>query len=197
MKPLDRIWDVANRQAGYVTTRQANELAISNQLLSYHARPGGQLEPIRRGLYRLRRYPPSENETTFAGWLSFGRRLDAVISHESAAELHDLGDLIPDTLHLTAARRHTGRRPSVGVQLHFTTDGVPVNERTRRHAMPVTSVERTIVDLVRAGVTEQTELVVSQALRRDLTTPRRILAAVKDRPNTVRHAIEKILDGRS
>lgn len=193
-KPLEGLWALASRQAGYVTTRQARELGLSNQILSYHARPGGQLDHVKRGLYRLRRYPPSKHETTFATWLSFGQPLDAVVSHESAAEQHDLGDFIPDRLHLTVSRRHTGRRAPAGVQLHFTTNGIPAEDRTTRNAMPVASVERTIADLVQASVTEQTELVVAQTLDRGLTTVRRIRAAADSRPKTVRRAIDGILD---
>jgi hypothetical protein len=45
--------------------------------------------------------------------------------------------------------------------------------------VPVTNVERTITDLLRTtGWTEQIELAVQQPLRRGLTTPRKLRAAL-------------------
>lgn len=136
----------------------------------------------RRGLYRLRDFPTSQHEHLVAEWLSTGRPIGAVLSHETAAELHDLTDLIPSKVHMTASRRHTGRRVPRGVKLHFVTDGVPADERTERNGLPLTAVDRTIVDLLTSyGITEQTELAVARALERGLTTPARLHQTARGR----------------
>jgi predicted transcriptional regulator of viral defense system len=172
---LDRLYEIADGQAGYFTTRQAVSAGIGRSLLSHHAREGGPLIRVRRGLYRLRRFPASPREDIVAEWLASGQPIDAVVSHESAAELHDLTDIIPDKLHMTASLRHTGRRAPRGVKLHFTTDGVPHSERTERDGVPTTTADRTIIDLFAVrGLNEQTELAIAQALDRGFTTSKRL-----------------------
>lgn len=194
---VDRLFDVAEGQAGYFTAQQAVKAGVSRQLLSHHARDGGPVIRARRGLYRLRNFPASRREHLVAEWLKTGRPIEAVISHESAAELDDLTDLIPGKLHLTVSRRHTGRRVPPGVKLHFDTDGVPAEERTERDGLPVTTVERTVVDLlVSYGVTEQTELAVARALERGLTTPGRLRRTADRRSKAALGRLQRVMGRR-
>lgn len=179
---LARLFEIAEGQAGYFSAKQAAAAGVGRQLLSHHAREGGSVVRTRRGLYRLRDFPASQHEHLVAEWLDTGSAIDAVLSHDTAAELHDLTDLIPAKVHMTVSRRHTGRRTPSGVKLHFATNGVPAEERTEREGLPVTTAERTVVDLLTShGVTEQTELAVAQALDRGLTTPRRLRDAASAR----------------
>ena len=148
----------------------------------------------RRGLYRLRNFPTTQREHLVAEWLNTGQPIDAVLSHETASELHDLTDLIPSMVHMTASRRNTGRRVPPGVKLHFVTDGVPAEERTERNGLPLTTVERTIVDLaVSHGVTEQTELAVAQALDRGLTTPGHLRQAARCRSRAALSRVDQAI----
>lgn len=191
---LGRLFDIAESQAGYFSARQATAAGVSRQLLSHHAREGGSIIRARRGLYRLRNFPTSQREHLVAEWLNTGRPIDAVLSHETAAELHDLTDLIPNKVHMTASRRHTGRRVPRGVKLHFVTDGVPADERTERNGIPLTTVERTIVDLlVSHGITEQTELAVAQALDRGLTTPGLLRQTARSRSGTALSRVDQAI----
>jgi predicted transcriptional regulator of viral defense system len=142
----------------------------------------------------LRNFPNSKREHLVAEWLDTGQPIDAVLSHETAAELHDLTDLIPSMVHMTASRRNTGRRAPRGVKLHFVTDGVPADERTERNGIPLTTVERTIVDLVVShGTTEQTELAVAQALDRGLTTPGHLRQAARGRSRAASSRIDRAI----
>lgn len=191
---LDRLFDIAENQAGYFTAKQAVSAGVSRQLLSHHARDGGSVIRARRGLYRLRNFPASQREQLVAEWLDTGRPIDAVLSHESAAELHDLTDLIPSKVHMTASRRHTGRRTPSSVKLHFATDGVPAHERTERNGLPVTTVERTVVDLlISHGVTEQTELAVAQALGRGVKA-KRLREAARGRSKAALSRVDQALE---
>lgn len=191
---IDRLFDIAEGQAGYFTAKQAAAAGVSRQLLSHHAKDRGSAIRERRGLYRLRNFPASRHELLVAEWLHTGLPVDAVVSHESAAELHDLTDLMPDKIHMTASLRHTGRRTPSGVQLHFTTDGVPTKERTERNGIPTTTVERTVVDLLAShGITEQTELAVSQALERGLTTAESLRKAARDRSKAALGRVEQAM----
>lgn len=190
----ERLFGIAESQAGYFTTKQAAAAGVSRQLLSHHARNGGSVIRARRGLYRLRDFPASQREHLVAEWLNTGLPIDAVLSHESAAELHDLTDLIPSKVHMTASRRHTGRRTPGSVRLHFDTDGVPTHERTERSGLPLTTVERTVVDLlVSHGITEQTELAVAQALARGLTTPERLREAARSRSKAALNRVDRVM----
>jgi len=187
------LYALAEGHAGYLTARAAIAAGIARPTLSHHARPGGRLIHVARGVYRLRDFPSSPHEHIVAGWLCTPPSADAVVSHESALELDDLADVIADAVHVTVPRVRR-RKPIEGVVVHPTT--FPVTPRQRREVLgvPVTTVERTIVDLVRAGgVTEQVEAAVDQALRRGLTTKRRLAATAGAFPLTVQRQVAELI----
>lgn len=169
---------------------------MDRSTVRHHARPGGRYERVRRGLYRLRHFPSSPHDHVMAAWLPLPE--PAVVSHESALELYDLSDVIPNAVHITLPRAQRGQRPRPGVRFH-TVDLPPGPDETRRIAgVVVTSPERTIVDSLQAGTQlEQIELAVSQALQRGLTTPRRLRAATAGRPSRVRRFIERLVSERA
>jgi predicted transcriptional regulator of viral defense system len=128
-----------------------------------------------------------------AAWLPL-RGADAVVSHESALELHELSDLIPDAVHLTVPRSERGVRRRQGVRLHTTSSPPSESEVQIISGLPVTNSERSIIDALEAGAQpEQIELAVSQALRRALTTPKRLRAAAATRSERVRRFIKRSL----
>lgn len=192
---LDRLFRLAEAQAGYFTARQAVEAGIDRSTLRHHARPGGRYERARRGLYRLRHFPSSPQEHVMAAWLPL-RDAGAVVSHESALELHELSDVIPDAVHLSLPRSERGRRRRAGVRLH-TLKLPPEKAEIREVAgLPVTSPERTVVDALEAGAQpEQVEIAIRDALDRGLTTPRRLRLAASTRPARVRKFVERRLGG--
>ncbi|MGI8439583.1 MAG: type IV toxin-antitoxin system AbiEi family antitoxin domain-containing protein [Thermoleophilaceae bacterium] len=162
---LDRL---AYAQEGYFTSGQAAEMGFSAQLLAHHAHDG-RFERVRRGLYRLRDYPTAPHEATREAWLAIKDR--AVVSHESALELHGLSDVIADRIHLTVPREARGTRVRPGVALHTTTTPLSSADVTRRHGLLVSSPARTIVDAAAAGTApEQIEAAIEQALREGMTT---------------------------
>lgn len=174
-KALDLLYEIAEGQAGYLTAEQAVTAGIPRSTLGYHAGEAATLERVGTGIYRLRRFPTTPHGHIVAGWLGLARA-DAVVSHASALEMRELSDLIADEVHVTLPRGKRGLRIPDGVRAHFTTRSI---ERSRLLGVPVTSVERTIADQVRAGGwTEQIDLAVQQAVRRGLTTPARMEAAL-------------------
>src|ERR687892_195334 len=84
-----------------------------------------------------------------AGYLTARAAADAGVAHESALELDDLSDVIADVVHVTVPRAQR-RKPIEGVVVHPTT--FPVTKRQRRNVlgMPVTTVDRTLIDVLRA-----------------------------------------------
>lgn len=190
----DDLYRRAEAQAGYITARQAVAAGMDRSTLRHHARPGGRYERVRRGLFRLRHFPSSPHEHVVAAWLPL-RDAGAVVSHESALELHGLSDVIPDAVHLSLSRAERGRRRRVGVSLH-TLSRPPMKAEIRQvDGLPVTSPERTIVDVLEAGAQpEQVALAIGQALERGLTTPRRLIEAASERSARVRRFVERRLE---
>jgi len=173
----DQLYATAESQNGYFTAVQALEAGMDRSTLSHHARPGGRYERIGRGVYRLRHFPTSPLEHVVAAWLPL-RPAGGVVSHESALELYDLADVIPDIVHISVPRSQRGQRPRAGVRLHTLTRPLAGEEIREMSGVTATSPERTIVDCVDGGTQpEQVELAIRQALARGLTTKRRLTAA--------------------
>lgn len=189
----DGLYRQAEAQAGYFTAQQAVAAGMDRSTLRHHARPGGRYERVSRGLYRLRHFPSSPHEHVMAAWLPL-RDAGAVVSHESALELHGLSDVIPHAIHLTLPRSERGQRRRTGVRLH-TLNRPPTKAEVRTvEGLPATSPERTIVDSLEAGVQpEQVEMAIRQALERGMTTRRRLRSAASSRSARARKLIERSL----
>jgi predicted transcriptional regulator of viral defense system len=188
---MDRLYQLAEGQGGYFTARQAADAGVSRKALSYHATSGTAVERVGPAIYRLRRFPTSPHGHVIAGWLALSHA-DAVVSHESALELLDLTDVIADEVHVTLPRDKRGLSRPPDVHAHFTARKIGAADRRRVSGIPTTSVDRTVVDLLRAGGwTEQIDIAVDQGIRRGLTTPRRLRAAL---PARWRSRLEGALD---
>jgi predicted transcriptional regulator of viral defense system len=131
-------------------------------------------------------------------WLAVGADR-AVVSHESALDLHELSDVIPNSVHLLVDRDDRGIRPLQGVTLH-TTKAVEPSEVVSRHGIRVTDPVRSILDAATAGTApEQIEMAVRQALNQGLVTRRSLLARADRRGGRVADLIRRAAeqDGRS
>lgn len=164
---------LAYSQEGMFTARQAQERGYSAQLLAHHARTG-RFARMRRGLYRLSDYPTGEHEEIRAAWLAVGMER-AIVSHESALVLHDLSDVLPNTVHLLVSREHRGIRAPAGVSLHTATTAIPDEEITTRKGIRVSIPSRAILDAAGSGTApEQIQMAIRQALQRGSTTSRQL-----------------------
>lgn len=178
------LFDAAATQQGYFTTAQARGCGYSPALLAHHAR-GGRFLRVRRGLYRLREYPSSPRENVLAAWLAAGTDR-AVVSHESALDLLDLSDVIPNAIHLTIPRSRRGLVAPHGVVYHTTERPPRLDETTEREGIRVTVPLRTILDAARWGTApEQIVLAVSQALARGWLTGDELRQATSERSSRV------------
>ena len=130
---------LASEQAGYFTTAQAAEFATSPSLLSYYA-ASGTVPRVYPGAYRYRDFPYTPHEEIVAAWLAVGKET-AVVSHESALDLWDLTDLIPDAIHLTVSRSRRNLPKLPGMQIHTTTRRLREEDvgRSRRSERPLHS----------------------------------------------------------
>lgn len=140
---------LAASQDGYFTTEQAESLGFEPSSTQANIAVGDWIR-IERNLCRLADWPHSDLEQ-FAMWCAwFGG--DAVISHQSAAELHGFGHLHPQFVHVSAYTnlRLTDTRLAVHrLQLEprdFESTG------TFRITTPV----RTVLDLAGGGISQIT-----------------------------------------
>ena len=136
----------ASEQAGYFTA-QAHAAGYSKQLLAYHAATGRFIRQ-RRGLYRLRDYPSSRYKEVTAAWLAAGKN-SAAVSHESALDLLNLSDVLPDRVHLTVPRSRRGLPRLRLVALHTTVHPLLPHETTIREGIRITDPMRSILRLRR------------------------------------------------
>ena len=126
---------------------------------------------MRRGLYRLVGFPGSSSEDVRAKWMAVGADR-ALVSHESALELHGLSDVQPNAVHLLVAREDRGIKPPAGVVIHTTNVPWPTADVTSIEGIRATAPARSILDAARAGsAPEQVELAVRQALAQGLVDP--------------------------
>jgi predicted transcriptional regulator of viral defense system len=159
------LFQLASEQRGYFTTVQARDYGYSHALLAHHAKTG-TLQRTHTGVYRFRDYPSTPREEMVAAWLVVGKDV-AVVSHESALELWNLGDVIPDAVHLSVprSRRHLPRLP--GVTIHTTTRPLDGNAVRSLEGIRVTTPPRTLLDVAEANVApDQLGFALYQATRR-------------------------------
>ncbi len=187
-----RLFEVASEQGGYFTTEQARACGYSWALLSHHFKSGRFIR-ARRGLYRYCEYPSSPREDVLAAWLAVGKDL-AVVSHDSALDLLDLSDVIPDAAHLTVPRSRRNLPTLPGVRIHTSVRPLPPSDQTYRDGMVVTSATRTILDAAEAGTAlEQIELAVAQAVERGLASSDQLWRGAVERGRRVAALIDGTL----
>lgn len=165
---LRELAEMSASQWGMVTSAQAATRGVTRLDLSRLAE-SGDLVRLAHGVYKDAGAPSGAYLDVRAAWLSSdptrlasdrlgdGHR-GVVVSGQTAAWLHDIGDLRSNRTELTTpVRRQTQR-----ADLHYRRRDLPVEDVTIRDGLPVTTPERTIADLVE----DRTDLsIVADALR--------------------------------
>src|SRR4051794_36461776 len=159
--PEERVAEVAARDHGVVGTSEL--LACGLTHAGIHRRvKGGRLHRLHHGVYAVGHTALSRKGHLLAAIKTCGA--DAVLSHQSAAELWELIPRCPGPIHITvpAGRRP---RPGRGISVHRSKTLTP-SEMTRRNRIPVTTPTRTLRDLRRALPHEQWESAIDKARAR-------------------------------
>jgi len=155
---------VASTQSGCFTASQALSAGYSHQSQRYHLQRGNWLR-VNRGIFRLPEWPVGEYEDLVT-WTLWSRNR-AVVSHQTALAVHDLGDVMPARISLTVPPGFRAKAP--GVILH--TSAVPKNDIEQRQGFSVTTPLRSILDAAAAHIEiDQLARVISDALERGLVT---------------------------
>lgn len=172
-----RLHEVAQSQQGFFTTKQAIRAGFSEKTHSYHVNARNWIRE-HRGIYRLADFPPPERPDLMLWYLWSQDRKEqpeGTYSHDTALSLHELSDIMPSKLHMTVPRdfRRNSRIPEILVLHRAQLDPSEVQEV---HGVRVTRVLRTIMDLLRSGHVDrsQLKLAVDEAIRRGLIARREI-----------------------
>jgi predicted transcriptional regulator of viral defense system len=164
-------YDLASGHGGYFTTREALQAGLSYRQLSYHVLTG-ELERVSHGVYRLVNYPAHRHGDMITATLWAGP--DSAISHESALAIYGLASAMPAIIHLTAPSTFTGGRE--GVRIHHA--NLEPDKRRLWDDVPVTTVERSLIDVAQGGGISLLRDAVSDSLAQGLTTRLRLAKAV-------------------
>ena len=134
--------ELGGRQSGYITTRQALSCGMSADAVKRRVQAQRWIR-VRPGLFLIPGFAPSIRGRLLAATAALG----AVVSHESAGELHALPGVLPGMAVVTVRTRTTNRFPDVRV--HQTTD-LRAGHVVELEGLPVTDVVRTVIDLASA-----------------------------------------------
>jgi len=165
MKPdYEKLYRIAEPQGGYFTVCQAQEAGYSRKDISSLA-SNNKFTRVAHGLYRITFFPATKYEDLIIAVLKSGPK--AVISHDSALSVYQLSDILPDRIHVTIPGSRS-RRPK-GIKFH--TCKISGEEITSYHGLPITTVERTITDVIRNGLDEHlVKHAIEQSLIQGLIT---------------------------
>lgn len=180
--------DLAGRQQGYFTSGQAREVGYSHQAQKYHV---DRYNWVREdhGIFRLRGWPHSTDDE-YVRWhlWSAGK---AIVSHNSAMTLHDVGDVNPARIHLAVPRGF--RKRSDLLVLHRA--DVPESDIQQGDGFRMTRADRAIAESAACSLSlEHVIDAVQDALVRGLTTPRRLreVAGRLDATEAIETALDEV-----
>ena len=165
------------RQYGVVSRSQALAAGLTVDVIKFRVKSNRwrQLHP---GVYATFTGTPSRGAQLWAAILAAGQ--GAVLSHETAAELHRLNDNPSGLIHVTVPWQ---RRiaPPFGVRLHRSKRAVEAV--LGQSNPPRTRVEETVLDLTQTASTFDDACGwVTRAIARDLTDEGRLRVAMRQRP---------------
>jgi predicted transcriptional regulator of viral defense system len=189
-----RLFDIADRQQGFFTTKQAKAAGFAENTHPYHVQVGNWIRE-HRGIYRLALYPTTDRPE-LALWALWSRNrneeIDGVYSHQTVLSFHDLSDLNPAKLHMTVPTdfRRNSEIPGILV-LHYA--DLPESDIQVAQGFKLTRPLRAILDLIEAGTVERNFIrqAIRQAVDRGLITRQQVRNARMSGP--ARKILEEVL----
>ena len=187
-----KLFEVAERQAGYFTATQAREAGYSHAAQSYHAKAGNWIRDG-WGVYRLARFPEAPGSELVRLMLWSRDRagvIRAAVSHESALAAFELSDVLPAKHHLIVPPGFR-KMPPAGVVLHRA--GLPEEDVMDRDGYRVSTPLRTLLDVAASDISpEHLEAATVQALGRGLVRRSELREALRPRPASVGDAFARL-----
>ena len=172
-----RLYETAQSQQGFFTTKQATRAGFAEKTHSYHVKVGNWIRE-HRGIYRLADFPAAERPDLML-WYVWSRNRHEVpegtYSHDTALSLHELSDIMPSKLHMTVPKhfRRNSRIPEI-LLLHRA--DLVEGDVQEMYGMRVTRPLRTILDLLQVGWVDRTLVrqAIDEAMRRGLVSRKQI-----------------------
>ncbi|MFC1498531.1 type IV toxin-antitoxin system AbiEi family antitoxin domain-containing protein [Verrucomicrobiota bacterium] len=192
----EQLYNIAESQQGYFTTKQAKAFGYPNNTHSYHVQTGHWVRE-HRGIYRLRNFPVSD-QSDFVLWSLWSKNRkeipQGVFSHQTALSVYELSDIMPTKVHMTVPKsfRRNSAVPSVLI-LHY--GELASADVEQMQGFRVTRPLRTLFDLVKTGEVPREILyaALAEALQRGLITRREIEEQEKEGRDMNR--IRELLNG--
>jgi len=189
-----RLFELAQQQQGYFTTKQAKAAGFAENTHPYHVQAGNWIRE-HRGIYRLSLFPATDRPdlALWSLWSSNRKEeVEGVYSHQTAISLFNLSDLNSAKLHMTVPRgfRRNSEIPGILV-LHYA--DLPASDVQTGPGYKFTRPLRTILDLIESGEVERNFIrqALTQAVDRGMITRQQIRNAQLTEPT--RKIIEAIL----
>jgi very-short-patch-repair endonuclease len=168
---LGEIWELARVQHGVVTRAQLLALGLGPGAVGRRVR-SGRLHPVQRGVYAVGRPELSPRGWWMAAVESCGPK--AVLSHRSAATLQGILDSSSGPIEVTVPLAVVRARPGLRVRRR----SIMPAERTTVDRIPVTAVERTLLDLAPIIGPKRLEAAINAADKHDLVDTEALRAAL-------------------
>ena len=170
-KTEKKLLEIANKQGGYFTSLQAFNAGYNYRLQHYHKSKKHWVE-IERGLFRIANSTTSQFDDLIR-WSLWSRdkkgNPQAVISHESALVVHELGDVMPAKIHITVPPKFRKEIPD-GIICHK--ENIKSEDIEKHDDFNITSPLKTIIDVIEDDISlEQLEQIVKDALDKGLVRP--------------------------
>jgi hypothetical protein len=189
-----RLFEVAEEQQGFFTTKQAKAAGFAENTHPYHVQVGNWIREY-RGIYRLALFPAADRPDLVL-WSLWSRNrneeVEGVYSHETALNLYELSDVNPAKLHMTVPTdfRRNSDIPGILV-LHYAdlSEGDVQTAQGFKFTRPL----RMILDLIEAGTVERAFIrqALRQSIDRGLITRQQIRSVRMSGP--ARKIVEKAL----
>lgn len=139
---FNEIAEIAGDQHGYVTPADARARGI-NPINLVRMEQRNVLERRSTGVYRLPLTPPGRLDAYMEAVLWPQRGSRGVLSHETALDLYELGDVNPVSIHVTVPASHRIRRTAPALYRLHHEDLAPADV-TRFEGMPIVTPARAI-----------------------------------------------------
>ena len=130
------------------TTEEARHLGVSPRMLGYYTQRG-QIKRLSHGVYAFPKALGIDLESIIREKLIAIPQ--AIVGLKTALRLHDLTEETPAEIELMVPLRNKPKRKLTDVKFYQVKDAIYKRGVTRFHDIPVTTVERTIIDFLRTG----------------------------------------------
>ena len=181
------LYRLAAGQAGFFTAAQALDLGYSYQAQKYHV-DHGNWSRVDRGIFRIPEWPSSVNDS-LVRWVLWSKDR-AVVSHDSAAVVHNLGLLNPAKVHLTVPPGF--RMDDPVLDLHHRQ--LPDADVMLLDGVVVTTVLRTVLDVIDSQFDEElVASVVDDALDKGAISERQLRRRLDELDGAARARADRVV----